>query len=209
MNLSDLLIYDDASHEYQIFSKNPVHIPSVSELMAFTGVAKNLSRYTPSDALSRGSFIHSMASLYDEHLDLNDAIPADWRLFHQAYRSFHEDYEVKPGNKEQVVMNEVLLYAGRYDRLWQIEGELHLTGIETGRLQRWHLVREAAYALAMATPVKLSSLYLKADGTYFFKEWDEESQEAAYRTVEAMSQCYWFSHPKNFLALMNITTAVA
>jgi hypothetical protein len=121
-----------------------------------------------------------------------------------AYEDFHDQHEVEIIQLEQIVFNRELMYAGRLDRLWMIDGAEHLTDIKTGGKYKQHLFQLCAYQMALPQERRvLSNLYLNPFN-FRLHEWKQEEQVYGYKMVEALSMVYWDNHRRDRKALDKI-----
>lgn len=206
--LKTLIVYDDTAHEYSIPDKQKIIIPSMTQLLRLTGIIGE-DDFKPSPIyLVRGTDVHAMTELADDGEYLPEMLLEEYRPFLLAYERFLDEHDVEPVSREQLIFSDDHYFAGRYDRLWKVDGALVLTDIKTGFPARWHRIQLAGYETALSSDgveVKgLSDLYLLKDGTYQFKIMTSTERREGMNTVEAMSRIYWFNHTQNFKRLGQI-----
>ena len=189
--------YNDAIHEYTL---GGIHVPSVSELLKpVTGEFECAPMYA-----ERGTAVHTLTELWDTGLYLPDLADAELTTYMMAYEEFHDQHDVEVVEMEQIVFNQTLLYAGRLDRIWKIDGKLHLTDIKTGNKYKQHLYQLCAYLMASDTIVaSLSNLYLNP---FRFKltQWEHADRLQGYKMIEALSLIYWDNHRRDRKSLEKI-----
>ena len=189
--------YNDAIHEYAL---GGIHIPSVTELLKpVVGEFECAPMYA-----ERGTAVHTLTELWDTGLYMPELADDQLMPYMMAYEDFHDQHDVEVIQLEQIVFNKELMYAGRLDRLWRIDGAEHLTDIKTGNKYKQHLFQLCAYLMASDTIVaSLSNLYLNPF-TFRLHEWKQEEQVYGYKMVEALSMVYWDNHRRDRKALEKI-----
>jgi len=199
--------FDEAGHEYFVsLPKTRVRIPSITQIMKETGVIKASTFEIPERYAERGTEVHFMTELMDEGLYTEQMCSAESLPFMYQYEQFLLDHDVEYLESEEIVFNEHLYIAGKYDRLWIIDGDRHLTDTKTTSAKhREHVVQVAFYATGVPDKVRLSNLYLR-ENEYKLHTWLESERQEALEVLEAMSRCYWFAHPRDWKLLMKEAT---
>ena len=189
--------YNDSIHEYTL---GGIHIPSVSELLKpVTGEFECAPMYA-----ERGTAVHNLTELWDIGLYFPELADDELTTYMMAYEDFHDQHDVEVLRLERIVFNRELMYAGRLDRIWLIDGVKHLTDIKTGGKYKQHIFQLCAYQMASeALPTHLSNLYLNPF-SFRLHEWKQEEQMYGYKMVEALSMVYWDSHRRDRKALDKI-----
>ena len=189
--------YNDTIHEYTL---GGIHVPSVSELLKpVTGEFECDPMYA-----ERGTAVHSLTELWDTGAYMQELADDELMTYMMAYEDFHDQHDVEVLQLEQIVFNPTLMYAGRLDRLWRIDGAEHLTDIKTGGKYKQHIFQLCAYQMALPIASRvLSNLYLNP---FNFKlhEWKQEEQVYGYKMVEALSLVYWDNRRRDRKALDKI-----
>ena len=189
--------YNDTIHEYTL---GGIHVPSVSELLKpVTGEFECAPMYA-----ERGTAVHTLTELWDTGLYMPELADDQLMPYMMAYEDFHDQHDVEVIQLEQIVFNRELMYAGRLDRLWRIDGAEHLTDIKTGGKYKQHIFQICAYLMASEEPpTHLSNLYLNP---FNFKlhEWELGDRQYGYKMVEALSLVYWDNHRRDRKALDKI-----
>ncbi len=209
MNLiRSLLAYDDSNHEYFIADQKKIVVPSVTQLMRLTGVIGE-DDYKPSPIyMVRGTDVHAMTELADDGQYLPEMLLEEYRPFMAAYQQFLDEHDIEYIDREQMIFSDDFFYAGRFDRLWKVDGVLMLTDIKSGYSARWHRIQLVAYQTALEdVGIKvqgLSDLYLTKEGTYQFKVLGAAERDDGLRLTEAMSNVYWFNHIQNYKWLQKL-----
>lgn len=196
--MRELLNYDHENHEYFILSDRVIHIPSVSEILK-----PILSDYEiPSFYAERGTLVHEATELFDDGKYLPELVDPIVTPYMIAYENFLDEHEVELDKSEMIVFDETLLYAGRLDRRWRVDGRRTITDIKTGGKYRWHPVQLSAYMMALEVKevAPISSLYLNPF-TYKFDYWDSAP---AWETFKALVEVYWFNHPSDYKRLRKL-----
>ncbi len=189
--------YNDSIHEYTL---GGIHVPSVSELLKpVTGEFECAPMYA-----ERGTAVHTLTELWDTGLYMPELADDQLMPYMMAYEDFHDQHDIEVIQLEQIVFNKELMYAGRLDRLWRIDGAEHLTDIKTGGKYKQHIFQLCAYLMASdEPPTHLSNLYLNP---FNFKlhEWELGDRQYGYKMVEALSMVYWDNHRRDRKALDKI-----
>lgn len=184
-----MIEFQESNHEYTL---EGIHIPSMSELLLPISSDYDI----PEMYAERGTAVHSLTEAYDNGTYFPELAEGDLMAYMMAYESFHEENDVEVESIEKILFNPKLLYAGRMDRLWTINGERHLTDIKTGGKYRQHVAQLCGYALCNEGQFKLSNLYL-TPFAYKLHPWAEDEIEAGVKLVEALSLIYWENHRRD------------
>jgi len=192
--------YNDAIHEYTL---EGIHLPSVSELLK-----PILSDFEIDPKYAeRGTAVHNLTELWDTGLYMPELADDELMPYMMAYEDFHDQHDIEVQEIEMMVFNPTLMYAGRLDRLWLIDGKKHLTDNKTGGKYKQHLFQLCAYHMALPpTDCELSNLYLNP---FNFKlhTWGHGERVYGYRMVEALSLIYWDNHRRDRKSLEKILEA--
>jgi len=199
------ITYDDFGHEYRVVDGvKSIRIPSITQIMKETGIIKPSTYEIPEMYANRGTEVHAMTELMDTGLYDHMFCSAESIPFMLQYEQFLLDHDIEYLESEKIVFNESLFIAGRYDRLWKIDGDLHLTDIKTTSAKmRDHVVQVAFYAINVIGYPRISNLYLH-ETDYKPHTWLESERIEALEVLDAMSRCYWFAHPRDYKALRKI-----
>ena len=196
--MKELLNYDHDNHEYFILTDRVVHIPSVSEILK-----PILSDYDiPPFYAERGTLVHEATESFDEGTYLPELVDPMVIPYLIGYENFLDEHEVVLDKSELMVFDEELLYAGRLDRIWTVDGRRTITDIKTGGKYRWHPVQLVAYLMAsdLQDCAPISSLYLN-EFAYKFHYWDSAPD---WETFKALVEIYWFNHPADYKRLKKL-----
>ena len=145
--------------------------------------------------MDRGSKVHRATELFDE--DDLDASSVDPVLagYLDAYVNFVDAY----GDRYKIIKSEVMVthpvqrYAGQYDRLCIIDGELAILDIKSGALQPWVALQLEAYRVAhnAENVDKIEARYalsLSKEGKYFLKKYVNPSDASAWLAVVTLAR---------------------
>jgi len=189
--------FNEYLHEYSL---QGIHVPSVSELLRpVSGDFECDPRYA-----ERGTTIHNLTDLYDRGLFFDGLADDEIYPYMAAYFDFHDAHDIEVVASEKIVFNPNLLYAGRLDRIWKIDGIRHLTDTKTGSKYKQHLYQVVAYAMAEGgEAMSLSNLYL-TPYSHKLVTWKNEDVVYGESMVEALSLIYWDNHRKDRKALEKI-----
>lgn len=201
----ELLTFEEEAHEYRInHVKKSILVPSISQIIAYCGVSKPSSWQIPQFYADRGTEIHDMTELMDAGTFLEEFCTAEALPFLLQYENFLLEHDIEVMDSESLVFDTDLFIAGRLDRYWSIDGTKHLTDIKSGQKLREHAVQATFYTKAHGKMVQsISNLYLK-DGSYELYVWKKEELDVAERIIKAMSDIYWFAHPRDYRDLVAI-----
>lgn len=192
--------YNDAIHEYTL---EGIHLPSVSELLK-----PILSDFECDPKYAeKGQAVHTLTELWDTGLYLHELADDELMPYMMEYEDFHDQHDIEVQEIEMMVFNPTLMYAGRLDRLWLIDGKKHLTDTKTGRKYKQHLFQLCAYHMALPpTDCELSNLYLNP---FNFKlhTWGQGERVYGNRMIEALSLIYWDNHRRDRKSLEKILEA--
>lgn len=140
------LVYRDDIHEYR---ENGLLLPSVTQIMKSSGLT-NLDWVDPAILESRadlGKKVHSATELYDNGtIDLNELHPK-LKLYLDGWIKFRKDYNFTPTEIELQLFHKLYKYAGRVDRIGDIDKDLVLIDIKSGTHQKTHAIQTAGYEL--------------------------------------------------------------
>lgn len=184
--------FDEETHSFMI---DKYYIPSVSGILRHSGICPPMD-FIPAGCADRGSFVHAVTELVDQGICDYSTIPAEWMGYVSAYELFVEEMKPVVIESEKQVFNEELLYAGILDRIYEINGERVLTDIKTSTYTKWHKAQLTAYNLPLGQDIcKVASLYLCADGTYKFKQYNEEFPY--WREFQSACYLYWYKRERD------------
>jgi len=186
--------FNEEEHEYTL---EGIHVPSVSELLK---PVMSDFECDPKYA-ERGKTVHNLTELWDTGLYMSELADDELATYILAYEEFHDQHDIKVSQIEQMVFNKDLVYAGRLDRLWEIDGKMHLTDIKTGGKYKQHLFQVCAYHMASTIDIEcISNLYLNPFSQKLY-EWKHDECVYGYDMVRALSLVYWDNHRKDKKAL--------
>lgn len=189
--MSDGFTYSEPTHQYFI---DGVEVPSVTTILKSAGIIDD--RFYTEVGRERGTAVHLACQLLDED-DLDfDSVAEEISGYLKAYQSFKKDSGFVPLKIEEGVYNRVYQYAGRYDRLGEIDGKIVLMDIKTGAIPKWVELQLIGYETAIVdmgrvfqnfvNPVEeLFALQLRENGAYTLKaiEGGREKQEVFLSAV--------------------------
>ncbi len=188
------LKFDSATHAYSD-ELGPLSgvtsLLSQAGLIDFSMIPENMRDHY----MDRGSKVHLATELYDEG-DLDEAtLDPILKKYFEGYKKFKADYgeRYKIVSMEGAVRHPLQRYAGRFDRLCTIDGELSILDIKTGGLQNWTALQIEAYRLAFESENKEKikgryALQLKKDGKYLLKKYSDPYDTAAWLAVVTLAR---------------------
>jgi hypothetical protein len=174
--MHDSFTYIDSTHQYFI---DGVEVPSVTTVLKSAGIIDD--RFYTEAGRERGTAVHLACQLLDED-DLDwDSVTEEISGYVKAYQAFKKDSGFKPLKIEEAVYSRSYQYAGRFDRLGEIDGNLVLMDIKTGSIPKWVELQLAGYETALLSmksaeeinknPVLLlQALQLRENGSYKLKQ---------------------------------------
>lgn len=192
-----MIFFDKSIHEYSTITDGKyIRLPSVTQLLEAVGLIKGMEYVDPLYS-ERGTEVHAMTELMDQGCFIPEYCSDSALPFVLQYEKFLQEHEVEYVKTEELVYNDSLFYAGILDRLWYIDGKLHLTDIKTGKKARTNVLQLVLYWMCLEEKnVALSNLYLTEDG-YKLHTWKE--RPVAF--CEAICQIYWFTRPRDYKIL--------
>lgn len=140
-------------------------------------------------ARDRGSAVHQACHFYDEgdldELQLDPAI----RGHVDAYKRFIDENDYEPGVIETPVCNEIDRVAGTPDRVGMYKGYPGIIDIKSGAPLAWHGLQLAGYDSCIQGRFKRWGLYLREDGTYKIKQYEDRHDKETFRGAV---RSYWW-----------------
>jgi hypothetical protein len=161
-----MIKFDSVTHTY---SDAAGKLPSVSEILST--VFKIDTRFFTPESAERGKWVHDHCNLIDRGIIKRSDVVHENAGYLDAYERFGRENPYTVIDIEKVVCNKYLRYAGRLDRIIEIDGKNILVDLKTGQKQKYHKLQGAAYRMAYQdiTGSKIDSvwmLYLNKKGTY-------------------------------------------
>lgn len=192
-----MIFFDKDLHEYSTIKDGKyIRLPSVTQMLEAVGLIKGMENINPMYA-QRGTEVHAMTELVDKDCFLPEYCSEESLPYVLQYEKFLKKHKIEYNLTEELVYNDTLFYAGTLDRLWNIDGKLHLTDIKTGRKDRTNILQLVLYLLCLKRDdVLLSNLYLTSEG-YKLYIWNERP----VALCKAICQVYWASRPRDYKIL--------
>ena len=131
------------SHEGHTYKVDGRVIPSVSQILEDVGLVD--TRWFKPEHANRGTIVHELLELIDKGLMDPQDVEEDFKGYVDAYLLFKEECKVEILEIEKIVTHKDFQYAGRVDRVCEIDGVPAVLDIKTGSKCRWHPVQLAAY----------------------------------------------------------------
>jgi hypothetical protein len=168
------LDFDPITHSYTV---DGLKVPSVTQILSAVGLSdySRVPKNVLEEASVRGSAVHRII----EMSDMGQLIECpEWaRGYLSAWERFLIEKSVCILECETIIFNEKLRYAGTLDRVALVSGKTYILEIKTTQEEmRGHQIQTAGYKLAYKPsvvnrcPVLRAAVYVRADGTYSFKE---------------------------------------
>ena len=155
------------THEGHKYTVDGRVIPSVSQILEDVGLVD--TRWFKPEHATRGIIVHELLELIDKGLMDPRDVEEDFKGYVGAYLLFKEECNVKINEIEKIVVNKDFQYAGRIDRLCQINHVSSILDIKTGVKCRWHPVQLFAYHYALplnSIGSATFAVHLKDNGKY-------------------------------------------
>jgi len=134
------LTFEPEEHRYFLDDEE---IPGVTRILALAGLTNHFNQ--DEEAALRGQYVHTATVLFDDN-------ELDWLTldpvllpFVSAYQKFTEQYPHKIIKKELGVYSATYRFAGRLDRVIEVDNHLELYDIATGGLDPAKALQTAAY----------------------------------------------------------------
>lgn len=183
--------FDEAEHRYTI---EGVEVPSVTTILKDSGFMKNIGFYTKGGS-DRGHYIHKLTEQYDNgEMDWGEV--GDYLPYIEAYIDAIADLGLRPLERESLLVNKQLWYAGTADFMgWCSKDDTvpWLIDLKSGVHEKWHSLQLILYGgmvkwrmdNGVEVPLKMADLYLQKNGKYKFIECDNSkmNQNAAFGAV--------------------------
>ncbi len=138
----------------------------------------------------RGTNVHLITEYYDNgELDLA-TVHEDYKGYLDAYIAFKNDFSIEYSEVEYKFFNEELFYCGTIDRVGIVNGEIFVCDIKSGAEMKTYSIQLAGYALGIENKKAARfGLYLKANGTYKLKRYDNKKDFIVFKSV--LNICKW------------------
>jgi len=167
-------------------------LPSVTQVIQAAGLVD--TRFFTDEGRDRGSEVHRITQLYDEH-DLGD-FDQDLVGYLEAWISARDTMKMHPIHVELPVVSRKYKVAGTLDRvmLSPLYKRPILADIKTGPLDDTIGLQTAGYGLcyresfSAASPVERASVHLEADGKFRMEFYDDPLDESVFLCALTVTQ---------------------
>lgn len=144
--------------------------PSLGEKEALSAPYK-----TSSDAIERGTTVHSIVESWKQTKKHIKGIPIKYKGYAEAFYKWVDDYKMVIQEHEKTVVHKEFGYAGTLDMLANNNGDLWVIDVKTGKdiYKEAHLqisAYQSAINVEKLTATRGGVLLLKEDGKYKFEE---------------------------------------
>ena len=157
------LEYEDSTHTYSIEGRR---VPSVTQVIDWL----DPWHQTPEGiaAGARGTIAHAACHLSDAGDWNPDGMDVEWLGYVEGWQRFLRESGYIVIDSECVAYSEQLQFAGRADRVGDLNTKPTLVDIKSGGARACHKLQTAAYQAAFRTrkPLQRACVYLRADGSY-------------------------------------------
>lgn len=175
------LDFDERTHTYKL---NGVVLPSVTTIMKPLSNDKysTVRADVLENAANKGSIVHNAIENYLK-FGIED-ISEEHKPYFLAFLEFLSDKQPTILVTESKVYHKILRYSGTVDLICIIDGKVYLIDYKTTAvlIEMLTKVQLEAYAKALDSHEfkvdKKAILHLKKDGTYSFKEYDNNDSES-------------------------------
>jgi hypothetical protein len=173
-----IIDFDEESHTYTV---DGVKFPSVTTILKAEGLID--SRWFNPRATERGKRVHQALEAIDHGIPQSLYQGSQIEGYLDAWENFKASREPEFTGIEKRVAHKGYQVAGTIDRLGTIEGREVIIDIKTGEPQPWHAIQLAAYLILIdkaprfigdALPALRYGVYIKPDGSYKFKAYDDQ-----------------------------------
>lgn len=175
MNAPDTIVFDEASHTYEMAG---TRLPSVTQVLDRYNDFSMVAEETMANARERGRLIHLVTQLYDEN-DLDETTVTDeLRPYLEGWKRFVAETGIKIRDIEVRRGSIILGYAGTLDRFGLIGRQDWVIDIKGGLVPDTAGLQTAAYRRlipgAYHEHIRRGTVQLKPNGTYALLEWKRE-----------------------------------
>lgn len=184
---------ENETHIYRDLDADGRIIPGITTIL--TAAQMLDPQWFTDEGKARGSAVHAAC----HYLDENDLI---WRTvdpaivgYVRAWEKFKRESGFTPQLIEKTVWSDIHTAACTLDRCGPMQGHNAMVEIKTGEVEPWAGVQTAfqgvcVVELGLMPFIDLrGAAQLRADGTYRWKEFDEEADEAA--ALGAVATYHW------------------
>lgn len=167
--------FNESRHEYRA---DGVIVPSVSRILEPLNGLSGIPEGILQAASLRGTDVHTACDFFDDGTLDMETVDHTVRPYLDAWIAFRKECGSRVIASEQVVFHSKLRYAGRLDRIVEIDGKKIILDIKTtSAMKPAHGCQVYAYRAALSDMgVKTDGaacVYLHFDGTWTFKEYNE------------------------------------
>jgi hypothetical protein len=172
-----MLSFDEAKHEYSYAGKK---VPGVTSILAPLVDYSMIPREVMERAQLLGQAVHKATELHDQdELDM-DSLDPQLVPYLDAWIKFREEVDFHPVGVEGQIFHPTYRYAGTYDRLGEVRGEMAILDIKKMMTLGPVIGLQLAAYLAAHNhkhpgrpAVARYALGLRADGTYQLQRYDD------------------------------------
>ena len=187
--------FEEVEHKYTV---GGIEVPSTTTILKDSGFYKNMDFYT-SGGSNRGTYVHKLTQQYDEGI-MDWGAVGDYLPYIDAYMKAIEELKLRPVERELILVNKTLWYAGTLDfvggcKHWETDG---IIDIKTGQPDKANDLQLILYGglikgsdgTGAEFDLPKADLYLQKNGKYKFRECDESkmNKAAAFGSIP----CYHF-----------------
>lgn len=194
--------FDPWEHRYYL-EPSGEEIPGVTRALEESGLTdfSMVPRHILEVAQQRGTWVHDALHMLDDgELDA-DSLSEELHGYVMAYLRFKNEMKFSPLLVEKFVHNLTYRWAGRLDRVGEIERkdggtDLVVVDFKSGLVLPAHRIQLAAYTSALPEPRKYRrmTLELDSDGTYKTHEYAAESYGRDLNTFHSAVNVWHWKH---------------
>lgn len=158
--------FNEADHSYWLGDRR---LDGVTEILTASGIADY--RWSNGDAMIRGTYVHAATVMIDRGTLNWETLDPALLPYCNAYVSFLEDKRPTILLSEKPMYHPDHLFAGRPDRVMEMDGDIILPDLKSGAPNRATVIQTSTYRELVETSEgikcrKCFSLHLKNTGKY-------------------------------------------
>lgn len=183
----DNITFKADGHTYTV---NSVDYPSVTRVIADSGMYGNAAAYFTEHSRERGAFVHQIIK-YDVDGELDES-SVDEALagYFDAWKRFRAESGYEPEWCEKVLASTLYGFAGTVDHVGLLNGHPAIIDTKTGAVMPATAIQTGGYEILVKKPgIRRFGLQLMADGKYRLTEFRDRQDSKIF--LAALSVYYW------------------
>lgn len=179
--------FEPDGHKYFVEGRE---IPGVTHVCESVGISDG--RWNTPESAARGQAVHLACELYDLGCLDWDRLRESERGYVAAWAAFVRENDVKILEIERVAVSPDGRWAGRVDRLLEMDRRTFVGDIKSGMPLLWHGVQLAGYAKTWPRPFPHRlGIYLKANGRYHPEPYKDRDDYKAWESAVDLTWWKW------------------